>query len=163
MSVDACTDFVWFAVFWKHFVCDQRRQQSRTGNIQGCQVGAPGDWHCTSSVNSSTWCLEATRWLLHWGFSEILGNFVREFKGTPDILKSSVLFFLSRLLSGCERKFPHFPSTFIPTAWWSFFISNQFFFGCVFSPHNSTHITANYHVSLSTLSFPSISQIQWMR
>lgn len=36
-------------------------------------------------------------WLLHRGFSEILGNCARDLKGPPDILKSRALCFLSRL------------------------------------------------------------------
>lgn len=36
-------------------------------------------------------------WLLHRGFSEILGNCARDSKGPPDILRSRALCFLSRL------------------------------------------------------------------
>lgn len=102
MFVDAYADFVWFAVLWKHFVVRSKSQRSRTDDIQGCQVGASPPPPRGTEAAAALWIhrLGVWRilcWLLHRGFSEILGNCARDLKGPPDILRSRALCFLSRL------------------------------------------------------------------
>lgn len=110
-------------------------QQSRTGNIQGCQVGAPpgtkaapagwvhwlGIWKILADSNTEA----LLRWILK----------KKEFKGIPGRFEKQ------------RKAFPWISSQQLESIL-SFFIWNQSLFGYVLRPENATQITADYRTSL---------------
>ena len=93
MFVDAYADFVWFAILWKHFLWFDQKKKKKSAKQSRWYSGLPGwslppppppprDWSCSSSVNSSTGCLEDTLLTptlrLFWDPGELCEGFKRD-------------------------------------------------------------------------------------